>query len=91
MKEQNLIERLKDMPKETKLYSPMYGDLWLADVDKENEIITCYLYPFHKDATRAILEQEPTVAFFSTGKTGLPNFNVSKECMLFLNKSKNWD
>lgn len=68
----------------------MYGDLWLAEIDEESGIITCYLYPLHKGCDRAIIEQEPTVSFFSDGTTGLPNFDVSKECMLFLDKNKMW-
>ena len=88
---ESIIKYLREKPKGTKLYSPMYGDLWLAEIDEENSIITCYLYPLHKGCTRAILEQEPTVSFFSNGTTGLPNFNVSKECMLFPNKDKKWE
>ena len=83
-KEINLVEILKHYPKETKLYSPLYGKLWLAEVDEENEIITCYKHPLNKDCTRAILEQEDTVSFYSDGTTGLPDFSVSKDCMLFL-------
>jgi len=83
-KEINLVEILKHYPKETELYSPLYGKLWLAEVDEENEIITCYKYPLNKGCTRAILEQEDTVSFYSNGTTGLPDFNVSKDCMLFL-------
>lgn len=33
---------------------------------------------------RAVLEQEDTVSFYSNGTTGLPDFSVSKDCMLFL-------
>ena len=83
-KELNLVEILKHYPKETELYSPLYGKLWLAEVDEENEIITCYKYPLSKGCTRAILEQEDTVSFYSNGTTGLPDFNISKNCMLFL-------
>jgi len=80
----NLIEILKHYPKETELYSPLYGKLWLAEVDEENEIITCYKHCLDEGCTRAILEQEDTVSFYSDGTTGLPDFNVSKDCMLFL-------
>jgi len=83
-KEINLIEILKHYPRETELYSPLYGKLWLAKVDEKNEIITCYKYPLNKGCTRAILEQEETVSFYSNGTTGLPDFNISKDCMLFL-------
>lgn len=83
-KEINLVEILKHYPNETELYSPLYGKLWLAEVDEKNGIITCYKQPLNKGCTRAILEQEDTVSFYSNGTTGLPDFNVSKNCMLFL-------
>ena len=83
-KEINLVEILKHYPKETELYSPLYGKLWLAEVDEKNEIITCYKRLLDKGCTRAVLEQEDTISFYSNGTTGLPDFNVSKDCMLFL-------
>ena len=83
-KEINLVEILKYYPKETKLYSPLYGKLWLAEVDEKNGIITCYKHHLEEGCTRAVLEQEDTVSFYSNGTTGLPDFNVSKDCMLFL-------
>ena len=83
-KETNLVELLKHYPKETELYSPLYGKLWLAEVDEKNEIITCYKHHLEEGCTRAVLEQEDTVSFYSNGTTGLPDFNVSKDCMLFL-------
>jgi len=83
-KEINLVEILKHYPKETELYSPLYGKLWLAEVDEKNETITCYKHRLEEGCTRAVLEQEDTVSFYSNGTTGLPDFNVSKHCMLFL-------
>ena len=83
-KELNLVEILKHYPRETELYSPLYGKLWLAEVDEENEIITCYKYPLDEGCTRAILEQENTISFYSNGTTGLPDCTISKDCMLFL-------
>lgn len=83
-KEINLIEILKHYPKETELYSPLYGKLWLAEVNEKNEIITCYKHHLEEGCTRAVLEQEDTVSFYSNGTTGLPDFNMSKNCMLFL-------
>ena len=83
-KEINLVEILKHYPKETELYSPLYGKLWLAEVDEKNEIITCYKHHLEEGCTRAVLEQEDTVSFYSNGTTGLPDFNISKDCMLFL-------
>lgn len=87
-KEINLVEILKHYPKETELYSPLYGKLWLAEVDEEYEIITCYKRPLGEGCVRAILEQEDTVSFYSDGTTGLPDFTVSKDCMLFLYNDK---
>ena len=83
-KEINLVEILKHYPRETELYSPLYGKLWLAEIDEEREIITCYKHPLDEGCTRAILEQEDTVSFYSNGTTGLPDFSISKDCMLFL-------
>ena len=83
-KEANLVEILKHYPKETELYSPLYGRLWLAEVDEKNEIITCYKHRLEEGCTRAVLEQEDTVSFYSNGTTGLSDFNTSKDCMLFL-------
>ena len=70
------------------MYSPLYGKLWLAEVDEEFGIITCYKYPLDEGCTRAILKQEDTVSFYSNGTTGLPDFSVSDECILFLYDSE---
>lgn len=83
-KEINLVEILRHYPRETELYSPLYGKLWLAEVDEKNEIITCYKHHLEEGCTRAVLKQEDTVSFYSNGTTGLPDFSVSKDCMLFL-------
>ena len=88
-KEINLDKILKHYPRETELYSPLYGKLWLAEVDEEWGIITCYKHPLDEGCTRAILKQEDTVSFYSNGTTGLPDFSVSDECMLFLYDSEN--
>lgn len=87
-KEINLVEILKHYPIETELYSPLYGKLWLAEVDEEQEIITCYKHHLEEGCTRAELEQEDTVSFYSNGTTGLPDFSVTKDCMLFLYEIK---
>lgn len=87
-KEINLIEILKHYPKETELYSPLYGKLWLAEIDEECEIVTCYKHPLNEGCTRAILKQEDTVSFYSNGTTGLSDFSISKDCMLFLYNTK---
>lgn len=83
-KEINLVEILKHYPRETELYSPLYGKLWLAEVDEEHGIITCYKHHLDEGCTRAILEQEDIISFYSNGTTGLPDCSVSKDCMLFL-------
>ena len=79
----NLIERLKNLPKEYPLFSPKYGKLWLAEVDEKNGIITCYTNELGEADTRAVLSQEHTVSFYSNGTTGDENFNVTKDRMLF--------
>lgn len=90
-KELNLVEILKHYPRETEMYSPLYGKLWLAEVDEENEIISCYRHPLNKGCTRAILEQEDTISFYANGTTALPDYTISKECMLFLYNGKKQD
>ena len=40
-KEINLVEILKHYPRETELYSPLYGKLWLAEIDEECRNISC--------------------------------------------------
>ena len=87
-KEINLDKILKHYPRETELYSPLYGKLWLAEVDEVFGIITCYKHPLDEGCTRAILKQEDTVSFYSDGTTRLPDFSVSDECMLFLYDSE---
>ncbi len=83
-KETNLVEILKHFPRETELYSPLNGKLWLAEVDEEHGIITCYKHRLEEGCTRATLGQENTVSFYSNGTTGLPDCTTSKDCMLFL-------
>lgn len=87
-KEINLDKILKHYPRETELYSPLYGKLWLAEVDEDFGIITCYKHPLDEGCTRAILKQEDTVSFYANGTTGLPDFSVSDECILFLYDSE---
>ena len=84
-KEINMVDLLKDKPREYPLYSPMYGKLWLAKIEGNDDcrIITCYRHPLLDGDTRAILEQEDTVSFYPNGTTGDENFNVTKERMLF--------
>ena len=81
----NMVELLKDKPREYPLYSPMYGNLWLAEIEgaADCRIITCYRYPLLDGDSRAILNQEDTVSFYPNGTTGDENFNVTKERMLF--------
>ena len=90
-KEINLVEILKHYPSETELYSPLYGKLWLAEVDEEHDIITCYKRHLSEGCKRAMLWQENTVSFYSNGTTGLPDCSVSKDCMLFLYNDEKQD
>lgn len=81
----NVADKLRGKPRETKLYSPMYGDVWLADVEGEGDdaIITCYVRELEEGCTRADLFQEDTISFWSNGKTSNADCSVTDRCMLY--------
>ena len=90
----NLCKILKDCPKETELYSPMYGKVYFNCIfysDKDS-IIYCYKTKLSKGCTRAINSQcTDIVAFYNNGTTGTPDFNTTPECMLFFSKyQRDW-
>lgn len=87
-KKTNLIDILKCYPKETRLFSPLCGYIWLAEVDEENGIITCYKNPLECGCTRATLGCEETISFYSDGTTGLPDYSLTNDCMLFLDMNR---
>lgn len=80
----DMCDLLRGLPRETLLFSKMHGFVWLAEVDTANGIITCYTSPLDEGDTRSSIEQENTVSFFSNGKTGDEDFNVTKDRQLFL-------
>ena len=82
----DLTKILKDCPKETELYSPMYGKVYFNNIYcfDEGGVIHCYKTKLDEGCTRATNSQSTDiVAFYSNGTTGNPNFNITPECMLF--------
>lgn len=88
----NVADKLRGKPRETKLYSPMYGDIWLADVEGEGDdaIITCYVRKLEDGCVRADLFQEDTVSFWANGKTSNADCSVTDRCMLYLDDRCVW-
>jgi len=87
----NLGKILKKYPKETKLWSPLYGDLWLAGIDRngngtDGDLIICYKHKLDEGCNRCILEQESRdnlVYFWNDGSTGNEFYNSTSMCVLF--------
>ena len=74
MKNLNLVEILKDCPKGTKLYSPLYGDVELVKVDN--------------DGNFPILVRLSNNAIESFTKDGKLFTEYNGECMLFPSKDQ---
>ena len=84
--ELNLCKILKNCPKETELYSPMYGKVYFNCVfnSGDDSIIYCYKTRLREGCTRSTNSQcTDIVAFYNNGTTGNPDFNITSECMLF--------
>lgn len=84
--ELNLCKILKHCPKETELYSPMYGKVYFNCVfnSGDDSIIYCYKTRLREGCTRSTNSQcTDIVAFYNNGTTGNPDFNITSECMLF--------
>ena len=76
----NLVEILKDCPKGTKLYSPIYGDIELVNVSQSKDEI----YPI-----RVKLNENASESFTKDGRL---DSEFSGECMLFPSREEhNWD
>lgn len=76
MKEINIAEILKDCPKGTELYSPLYGAVLFDEYNKYNGLIF------------VTIPDKPGAAFTSTGQ---PNAFRGAECMLFPSKdNRDW-
>ena len=69
----NLVEILKDCPKGTKLYSPVFGDVELDNIDILSDHPIRVLYKYGDD---------------SFSKDGRLFFNCDGECMLFPSKEQ---
>ena len=82
----DLTKILKNCPKETELYSPMYGKVYFNCVfySDDDSIIYCYKTRLREGCTRSTNSQcTDIVAFYNNGTTGNPDFNITSECMLF--------
>lgn len=81
-KELNLVKILKDCPKETKLYSPFYGEVRLAEVDEEGNL------------NIGVDVEIPRLGyrwFRCDGAAAFSDYDFSKECMLFPSKdNRDW-
>lgn len=75
VKEINIAEILKDKPKGTKLYSPIFGEVTLYKIYKELD--TNFLFLKDKDGDMVFFEHD--------GK-----YNVNGECVLFPSKEKRY-
>lgn len=71
----NLVEILKDCPKGTKLYSPIYGDVELVNISQDN-----VPYPIVTKTNSNLTGMFSTVSFIKDGRI----FSEYKgECLLF--------
>ena len=90
----DLTKILKDCPKETELYSPMYGKVYFncTFYSGEDGIIYCYKTRLREGCARPINSQcTDIVVFYNNGTTGNLDFNITPECMLFPSKEqRNW-
>ena len=87
----DLTKILKDCPKETELYSPMYGKVYFncTFYSGEDGIIYCYKTRLREGCIRPINSQcTDIVVFYNNGTTGNLDFNITPECMLFPSKEQ---
>ena len=76
----DLTKILKDCPKGTKLYSPLFGDIELKELD------TCKVYPINVKLTSGLTE-----SFTRGGKLYDDDYYKNIECVLFPSKEqRNW-
>jgi hypothetical protein len=81
-KELDICKILFNKPKGLKLYSPLYGNLYLKSVDMNASVVICT-----KD--KGFCGEE--LGFMSDGTTGNLLSDMTPECMLFPSKEKeNW-
>lgn len=73
----NLVEILKDCPKGTKLYSPIFGEVEFEGVYNKA------IYPISVKAKTNPIEGECTEQFIYLGPSGIIDISFNGECMLF--------
>ena len=73
----NLVEILKDCPKGTKLYSPIFGDVEFEGVYNNA------IYPIAVKAKTNPIEGECTEQFIYLAPSGTIDISFNGECMLF--------
>lgn len=78
----NLVEILKDCPKGTKLYSPIFGEVEFEGVYNNA------IYPIAVKAKTNPIEGECTDQFIYLGPSGIIDISFNGECMLFPSKEQ---
>ena len=78
----NLVEILKDCPKGTKLYSPVFGEVEFEGVYNNA------IYPIAVKAKTNPIEGECTEQFIYLAPSGIIDISFSGECMLFPSKEQ---
>lgn len=73
----NLVEILKDCPKGTKLYSPIFGEVEFEGVYNKA------IYPIAVKAKTNPIEGECTEQFIYLAPSGIIDISFNGECMLF--------
>lgn len=81
----NLVEILKDCPKGTKLYSPIFGEVEFEGVYNNA------IYPIAVKAKTNPIEGKCTEQFIYLGPSGIIDISFNGECMLFPSKvQRDW-
>ena len=82
----NLVEILKDCPKGTKLYSPMFGEVEFEEAYNDA------IYPIVVKAKTNPIEGECTEEIRSFSSSGMLDLSFNGECMLFPSKDqRDWN
>lgn len=78
----NLVEILKDCPKGTRLYSPIFGEVEFEGVYNKA------IYPIAVKAKTNPIEGKCTEQFIYLGPSGIIDISFNGECMLFPSKEQ---
>lgn len=78
----NLVDILKDCPKGTKLYSPIFGEVEFEGVYNKA------IYPIAVKAKTNPIEGKCTEQFIYLGPSGIIDISFNGECMLFPSKEQ---